>query len=161
MRPTVDYVAVGSKGRDFILRNQLHLIAEFTNYGDRPSLQDASAIAQVAVDAFLYGEADVVYLVYPKFINTVSQLPITLQTLPIQPPTEQEREDKTNEYIYEPDARSIYEALLPSYLNVQVYQALLETIASFYSAQMVAMKDVIDNANKLIQDSTSDQDSLF
>ncbi|HET7637469.1 MAG TPA: F0F1 ATP synthase subunit gamma, partial [Ktedonobacteraceae bacterium] len=61
---------------------------------------------------------------------------------------------KTIEYIYEPDAASIYEALLPRYVNVQVYQALLETIASFYSAQMVAMKNATDNANDLIQDLT-------
>ncbi len=153
-RPAVDYVAVGRKARDFVLRSQLHLIAEFTNYGDRPSLLDASAIAQVAVDAFLNGEADVVYLVFPKFINTVSQLPTSVQLLPVQPPTEQEGESKTIEYIYEPDAASIYEALLPRYVNVQVYQALLETIASFFSAQMVAMKNATDNANELIQDLT-------
>jgi len=147
-------VTVGRKGREFVLRNQLHLIAEFTKYGDRPSLPDASAIAQVAVDAFLNGEVDVVYLVYAKFINTVSQLPTAVQLLPVQPPTEQEGESKTVEYIYEPDAASIYEALLPRYVNVQVYQALLETIASFYSAQMVAMKNATDNANELIQDLT-------
>ncbi len=153
-RPAVDYVAVGRKGRDFVLRSQLHLIAEFTNYGDKPSLLDASAIAQVAVEAFLNGEVDVVYLVFPKFINTVSQMPTSVQLLPVQPPTEQEGESKTIEYIYEPDAASIYEALLPRYVNVQVYQALLETIASFYSAQMVAMKNATDNANELIQDLT-------
>lgn len=153
-RPAVDYVAVGRKGRDFVLRSQLHLIAEFTNYGDKPSLLDASAIAQVAVEAFLNGEVDVAYLVFPKFINTVSQLPTSVQLLPVQPPPEQEGESKTIEYIYEPDAASIYEALLPRYVNVQVYQALLETIASFYSAQMVAMKNATDNANELIQDLT-------
>ena len=153
-RPAVDYVAVGRKARDFVLRSQLHLIAEFTNYGDKPSLLDASAIAQVAVEAFLNGEVDVVYLVFPKFINTVSQMPTSVQLLPVQPPTEQEGESKTIEYIYEPDAASIYEALLPRYVNVQVYQALLETIASFYSAQMVAMKNATDNANELIQDLT-------
>jgi F-type H+-transporting ATPase subunit gamma len=153
-RPAVDYVAVGRKARDFVLRSQLHLIAEFTNYGDKPSLLDASAIAQVAVEAFLNAEVDVVYLVFPKFINTVSQLPTSVQLLPVQPPVEQEGESKTIEYIYEPDAASIYEALLPRYVNVQVYQALLETIASFYSAQMVAMKNATDNANDLIQDLT-------
>jgi F-type H+-transporting ATPase subunit gamma len=153
-RPAVDYVAVGRKGRDFILRSQLHLIAEFTNYGDKPSLLDASAVAQVAVDAFLNGEMDVVYLVYAKFINIVTQQPIVVQLLPVQPPTEQEGESRTVEYIYEPDAASIYEALLPRYVNVQVYQALLETIASFYAAQMVAMKNATDNANELIQDLT-------
>ena len=153
-RPAVDYVAVGRKGRDFVLRSQLHLIAEFTNYGDKPSLLDASAIAQVAVEAFLNAEVDVVYLVFPKFINTVSQLPTSVQLLPVQPPPEQEGESKTIEYIYEPDARSIFEALIPRYVDVLVYQALLETIASFFSAQMVAMKNASDNANDLIQDLT-------
>jgi len=153
-RPAVDYVVVGRKARDFVLRNQLHMIAEFTNYGDRPSVLDATAIAQVAMDAFLKGEVDVVYLVYAKFVSTVNQLPIAVQLLPVQPPTNQGEEGAIAEYIYEPDAASIYHALLPRYVDMQVYQALLESIASFYSAQMVAMKNATDNANELIQDLT-------
>ncbi len=153
-RPAVDYVAVGRKGRDFILRNQLHLLAEFTNYGDKPSLLDATAISQVAMDAFLNGEVDVVYLVYAKFINTVTQQPTAIQLLPVQPPTEQGGEISPVEYIYEPDAASIYEALLPRYVDVQVYQAMLEAVASELSAKMVAMKNATDNANELIQDLT-------
>jgi F-type H+-transporting ATPase subunit gamma len=153
-RPHIDFVAVGRKARDFIVRTQQNLIAEFVNYGDKPSLADARAIAQVAVDSFLKGEADVVYLVYPKFVNTVSQLPTAIQLLPVQPPTSEKGEHQTVEYIYEPDARSIFEALLPRYVDVLVYQSLLETIASFFSAQMVAMKNATDNANELIQDLT-------
>ena len=154
-RPDIEFVAVGRKGRDFIIRTQQHLIAEYVNLGDRPSLGDASAIAEVAVDAFLKGEVDVVYLVYPRFVNTVSQVPTAVQLLPVQPPSvEENQERKTVEYIYEPDARSIFEALLPRYVDVLVYQALLETIASFYSAQMVAMKNATDNANELVQDLT-------
>jgi F-type H+-transporting ATPase subunit gamma len=153
-RPAVDYVAVGRKGRDFILRNQLHLIAEFTNYGDKPSLLDATAISQVAMDEFLKGEVDVVYLVYAKFINTVTQQPTAIQLLPVQPPIEQGGEISPVEYIYEPDAASIYEALLPRYVDVQVYQAMLEAVASELSAKMVAMKNATDNANELIQDLT-------
>ena len=154
-RPAIDYIAVGRKGRDFIIRTQQHLVAEFTNYGDRPSLTDATAIAQVAVDAFLQGEVDIVYLVYPKFINTVTQLPVVVQLLPVQPPeAEQSDERRSVEYIYEPDAKSLFQALLPRYVDIQVYQALLETIASFYSAQMVAMKNATDSANELIQDLT-------
>jgi F-type H+-transporting ATPase subunit gamma len=152
-RPDVEYVAVGRKGRDFIVRTQQHLIAEFTNYGDRPGLNDAAAIAQVAVNAFLKGEVDVVYLAYPKFINTVTQQPVVVQMLPVQPP-QQEEQQEYREYIYEPDAKTIFQALLPRYVDVQVYQALLETIASFYSAQMVAMKNATDNAKELIQDLT-------
>jgi F-type H+-transporting ATPase subunit gamma len=154
-RPGIEYVAVGRKGRDFVMRNSFHLTAEFTNYGDRPSLLDASAIAQVATDAFLNESVDVVYMVYPKFINTVTQQPTVVQLLPVQPPTDEDNAGhETIEYIYEPDAASIFEALLPRYIDVQVYQALLETLASFYSAQMVAMKNASDNAKDLIQDLT-------
>jgi len=155
IQPGIQYIAVGRKGRDFIMRNQFHLAAEFTNYGDRPSLLDASAIAQVATEAFLKEEVDVVYLIYAKFINTVTQQPTVVQLLPVQPPTDEGRSSSESiEYIYEPDAASIFEALLPRYVNVQVYQALLEMLASFYSAQMVAMKNATDNANDLIQDLT-------
>ncbi len=153
-RPQIEFVAVGRKGRDFIVRSGQNLIAEFVNYGDKPTLNDARAIAQVAVDSFLKGEADVVYLVYPKFVNTVTQQPTAIQLLPVQPPTSENNEQKTVEYIYEPDARSIFEALVPRYVDVLVYQALLETIASFYSAQMVAMKNATDNAQDLIEDLT-------
>jgi F-type H+-transporting ATPase subunit gamma len=152
---SIDYVAVGKKGRDFVLRTQQKLAAEFTNYGDRPSLSDATAIAEVAVDAFLNGEVDVVYLVYAQFVNTVTQRPTTVQLLPVQPPeTDESQEDtrKATEYIYEPSAGEIFKALLPRYVDVQVYQALLETVASQQSAQMVAMKNATDNANALVQD---------
>jgi F-type H+-transporting ATPase subunit gamma len=151
-RPDIDYVAVGRKGRDFVVRNRLHLLAEFVNYGDRPSLRDAAAIAQVAKDAFLKEEVDVVYLVYARYINTVTQQPTAIQLLPVQPPKEQSGEHV--EYIYEPDAQSIFQALLPRYVDVQVYQALLEAVASEFSARYVAMKNATDNANDLVQDLT-------
>ena len=154
-RPGIDYIAVGRKGRDFIVRTQQNLIAEFVNYGDKPSIADARAISQVAVDSFQKGEVDVVYLVYPQFVNTVTQKPIAVQLLPVQPPESNEEDSqKSIEYIYEPDARSIFEALLPRYVDVLVYQSLLETVASFYSAQMIAMKNATDNAQELTQDLT-------
>jgi F-type H+-transporting ATPase subunit gamma len=151
-RPNLDFIAVGRKGRDFLVRTQQHLLAEFTNYGDRPNISDATAIAQVAVDAFLKGEVDVVYLVYAKFVNTVTQQPTAVQLLPVQPPETQGNERETLEYIYEPDAETIFQALLPRYVDVLVYQALLEAVASFQSARMVAMKNATDSANDLIQD---------
>jgi F-type H+-transporting ATPase subunit gamma len=153
-RPGIDYIAVGRKGRDFIIRNRFHMLAEFTNYGDRPSLRDAAAIAQVAKDSFLKGEVDVVYLVYARFINVVTQQPTVVQLLPVQPPEDQGNEAHSVEYIYEPDAQSIFEALLPRYVDVQVYQAMLESVASEQSAKYVAMKNATDNANELIQDLT-------
>ncbi|GAC1389956.1 MAG: ATP synthase F1 subunit gamma [Ktedonobacteraceae bacterium] len=155
-RPKVEYIAVGRKGRDFVVRSQLSLIAEFINYGDRPSLADARAIAQVATDAFLKGEVDAVYLVYAQYVNTVTQRPITVPLLPVTPPTKEENEEQEHkvDYIYEPDAKTLFAALLPRYVDILVYQALLETIASFYSAQMVAMKNATDSAQDLVEDLT-------
>ena len=153
-RPGTEFIAVGRKVRDFIVRTEQRMIAEFVNYGDKPTLSDASAIAQVAVDAFLKGEVDVVYLVYAKFVNAITQQPIAVQLLPVQPPAEETNERKTIEYIYEPDARSIFEALLPRYVDVQVYQAMLEAVASEQSAKFTAMKNATDNANELIDDLT-------
>jgi len=150
--PSISYIGVGRKGRDFIVRAQQNLIAEFINYGDRPSMNDASAIAQVAVDAFLKGEVDVVYLVYAKFVNTMTQQPTAIQLLPVQPPTEQG--ESSTDYIYEPSPGEIFQALLPRYVDVQVYQTLLEAVASEQSAKMVAMKNATDNANELVQDLT-------
>jgi F-type H+-transporting ATPase subunit gamma len=151
-RPDIQYIAVGRKGRDFIIRTQQHLIAEFTNIGDRPSMNDATAIAQVAMDAFLKEEVDVVYMVYPKFVNTVTQLPTVVQLLPVQPPEKKEGEQTKIDYIYEPSPNEIYQALLPRYVDTLIYQAMLELVASQYSAQMVAMKNATDNANELLQD---------
>jgi len=153
-RPGTEFIAVGRKVRDFIVRTDQRMIAEFVNYGDKPTLSDASAIAQVAVDAFLKGEVDVVYLVYARFVNAITQQPIAIQLLPVQPPAEEANERKTIEYIYEPDARSIFEALLPRYVDVQVYQAMLEAVASEQSAKFTAMKNATDNANELIDDLT-------
>lgn len=150
--PDIQYIAVGRKGRDFIVRTQQHLIAEFTNIGDRPSMNDATAIAEVAMDVFLKGEVDVVYMVYPKFVNTVTQQPTVVQLLPVQPPEEKEGERTSIDYIYEPAPNEIYQALLPRYVDTLVYQALLELVASQLSAQMVAMKNATDNANELLQD---------
>ncbi|HEY5002356.1 MAG TPA: ATP synthase F1 subunit gamma [Ktedonobacteraceae bacterium] len=151
-RPNIHYIAVGRKARDFIVRTEQHLVAEFTNIGNQPSMNDATAIAQVAMDTFLKEEADVVYMVYPKFVNTVTQQPTAVQLLPIQPP-EQKEDERTNiDYIYEPSANEIYKALLPRYVDIQVYQAMLELVASQLSAQMVSMKNATDNANELVQD---------
>ena len=151
-KASVDFVAVGRKGRDFVVRSPYNLLAEFTNYGDKPGLNDASAIAQVAVDAFVSGDVDVVYLVYARYINTVTQVPTVVKLLPVEPPTD-EGDDKQNvEYIYEPNPQSLFEALLPRYIDLQVYQALLESLASQWSAQMVAMKNATDSAKELLED---------
>ncbi len=142
-------IAVGKKGRDFMVRTRQDVIAEFIRLGDRPSFEDVRPITQIAINEFLSGEVDAVHIVYPQFVNTLTQRPEVVQVLPIERP---EGAGGTEDYIFEPDAKDVLNALLPRYVEVQVYQAVLETVASFYSAQMVAMRNATDNAKELVAD---------
>jgi F-type H+-transporting ATPase subunit gamma len=149
----VQFVAVGRRGRDFLVRNRLPLLAEFTNLGDIPRVSDVRAIARVVSDAYLSGQVDRWFLVYPKFISSLVQSPTPVQLLPVQPPTDVTDDPNANlDYIFEPDAGSIYAALLPRYLETMIYQPILESVASFYAAQFVAMKNATDNATDLADD---------
>lgn len=150
----ISYIAVGRRGRDFLARSQQPLIAEFTNLGDQPALADVRAIARAVTDAYINGEVDRVLLVYPKFVSTVVQTPTVIQLLPVEPPETAETNGPTPQYIYEPSAGAIFAALLPRYVETLIYQPLLENVASFYSAQMVAMKNATDNATELVDDLT-------
>ncbi|HEX5159011.1 MAG TPA: ATP synthase F1 subunit gamma [Ktedonobacterales bacterium] len=150
----ISYVAVGRRGRDFLSRTQQPIIAEFTNLGDQPAQADVRAIARAVSDAYLNGDVDRVLLVYPKFISTVVQTPTVIQLLPVEPPEEADTGGPTPQYIYEPNAAEIFAALLPRYIETLIYQPLLENVASFYSAQMVAMKNATDNATDLVDDLT-------
>ncbi|MBA2758414.1 MAG: ATP synthase F1 subunit gamma [Chloroflexia bacterium] len=143
-------IAVGKKGRDFMTRTDQDLIADFTGLGDGPSLDDIRPIAQIAIQEFLTGSVDSVHLVYPKFVNTLTQTPEVVQILPIVRPEGDEAQDVN--YIFEPDAPTVLNEILPRYVEVLLYQAVLETVASFYSAQMVAMRNATDNAKELAED---------
>jgi F-type H+-transporting ATPase subunit gamma len=148
----VQVVSVGRKGQDFLVRRGRNLLGTFTGIIDRVRYDDVIPIARVIMDSFVNGSVDRALLVYPRFISTLSQRPEVVQLLPIEPP-ESARESRQHlDYIFEPDPQSILEQLLPRYIEVQIYQAILETAASFFSAQMVAMRNATDNANDLVQD---------
>ncbi len=149
----VSFIAVGRKGRDFLTRSRQPLIAEFTKLGDQPSQANVRAIARAITDAYLGEEIDRALLVYPKYVSAVTQTPTVLQLLPVEPP-EAEAEGATPQYIFEPDATTIFAELLPRYLETLIYQPLLETVASFYAAQMIAMRNATDNANDFLADLT-------
>ncbi len=145
----VEIIAVGKKGIQFAARTRQNVVAEFRGLGDRPSLDDIRPITQVAVDEFLSGKVDAVHLVFPQFVNTLVQRPEVVQILPIVRP---EKSNTTDDYIFEPDAKAVLNGILPRYVEVLVYQAVLDTVASFYSAQMVAMRNATDNAKDLVAD---------
>jgi F-type H+-transporting ATPase subunit gamma len=149
---TVQVVTVGRKGQDFLVRRGRALLGTFVGIVDRVQYDDIIPIARVVMDSFLSGSIDRAVLVYPRFVSTLTQRPEVAQLLPITaPPTEPGQPVRRLDYIFEPDPISILEQLLPRYVEVQIYQAMLETAASFYSAQMVAMRNATENANELVQ----------
>jgi F-type H+-transporting ATPase subunit gamma len=145
-------VAVGRKGRDFFHRTNVPMTAEFTDLGDYPEYLEVLPIARVVIDDYLSGALDQVLLVYPYFVNTMTQEPRVQQLLPIEPP--QQASTRAVDYIYEPSREEVLAALLPRYIEMQIYAAVLEAVASEQSARMVAMRNATDAANEMIQELT-------
>ena len=148
----VTLIAVGRKGLDFMRRYGRDIRAEFTRLGDRPSLLDTLPISRIIIDDYTDGTVDLVYLSYTQFISTMNQRPVLQQLLPVEPAPIPQAQNV--DYIYEPSSALVLGELLPRFVEMQVYHAILESIASEQSARMVAMRNATDNANELIQDLT-------
>jgi F-type H+-transporting ATPase subunit gamma len=148
----VTLITIGRKGRDFMRRYGREIRAEFTALGDRPCLLDTLPISRIIIDDYTNGIIDLVYLVYAQFISTMAQKPLVQQILPVEP-AEIPQAQKVD-YIYEPGPGVVLGELLPRFVEMQVYHAILESIASEQSARMVAMRNATDNANELIEELT-------
>jgi F-type H+-transporting ATPase subunit gamma len=153
----VKYIAVGRKGRDLLIRRRKPVIAEFSNLPAAPSFMDVSAIGRLAVDAFTKGEVDEVYLVYTDFINMSRQVTMVKRLLPLELGEQGRVEDFERRpagpaaaYEYEPDQREILDEIIPRFTALQVYQAILESLASEHAARMIAMRNATDNAKELV-----------
>ena len=152
----VKYIAIGRKGRDLLFRRRKQVIAEFSNLPAAPSFADVSAIGRLAVDSFLNGEVDEVFLVYTNFYTIARQAVEVQKLLPLELETEHEHvlvdhSRKTHAaYIYEPAEREILDEIIPRFTALQVYQAILESLASEHAARMVAMRNATDNARELV-----------
>jgi len=145
----VSFITVGRKGRDFLMRYGFQVVAEFTGIPGRPALLDVLPVAQVAIKDFLTGDWDTVYLAYTGFINTLVQRPTIARLLPLEPVWETQTHASVD-YIYEPDPGTILDQVLPRFTELQIYQAMLESIASEQSARMVAMRNAREAATDLI-----------
>ncbi len=143
----VDLVTVGRRGQDYMLRRGLRLEATFTQIGDAPGIVVAQPMAKIVMSQYIRGSIDAAYIVFPKFVNTLVQRVTVEQLLPVVPAKVSGGQP---EYIYEPGPEEILAALLPRYVEVQIYQSMLETIASEQSARMIAMRNATDNAKELI-----------
>jgi F-type H+-transporting ATPase subunit gamma len=146
----VTVITVGRKARAFARIAKLDVRAEFTGISDRATMQETMAISRMVIDDYSRGEVDLVYLAYPRFISTVVQKPTIEVLLPIEPATLPP--GQVAEYIYEPDPLTVLNELLPRFVEMEIYHAILELIASEQSARMVAMRNAGDNAEDLTKD---------
>ena len=146
----VNVITVGRKARAFARIARLDVRAEFSGISDRATMQDTMPISRILIEDYSKGEVGLIYLAYPAFVSTMVQKP-TIQTLvPIEPA--KLPPGQVAEYIYEPDPFSVLKELLPRFVEMEVYHAILELIASEQSARMVAMRNAGDNAEDLIKD---------
>lgn len=162
------FIAAGKKAVQFVARTRRQLAAEFV-YGDEPKFSEAQAIASFARDLFLKREVDQVRIVATEFVNTLTQRPIKLDFLPVGeikglkiPGAEAEAKPPADsrETVFEPGAAAVLGYLLSHYLNIYVYQILLNSRASEQSARMVSMKNATDNADHLIKHLTLEYNNL-
>jgi F-type H+-transporting ATPase subunit gamma len=154
------FITAGRKAAQFVARSGRRLVAEFA-YGDMPRFPEAKAIAGCAMDLFLQQDADEVLVIATRFVNTLTLQPLCLQFLPVGEikglsipgmKSEQELAADTSEFVFEPGPEAILSYLLSHYLNIYVYQVLLNAKASEQSARMVSMKNATDSAEGLIRD---------
>ena len=149
----VDLCVIGRKGQAFFKRVGGRVISSVDQLGDTPGIKDLIGAVKVMLDAFYNGEIDALHIVSNEFVNTMTQKPTVKQLLPL--PTS---EDDTKtlghhwDYIYEPDAKELLDELLERYMELQVYQGVVENIACEQAAKMIAMKSATDNAGDLIKE---------
>lgn len=154
----VSFIAVGRKGRDMLLRRRKPVIADFSNLPNSPRFQDVSSIGWLAVDEFLNGHFDEVFLAYTKFNNMLSQTPLVRKILPLDVELADDGKEGFNVthhqasgvFSYEPGQSEILDEIIPRFTALQIYQSILESQASENAARMVAMQNATDNASELI-----------
>lgn len=148
----VEVVTVGKKGRDWLMRYDPVIRAEFTQMSDSPTTTDIGPVVRVLIDDYNQGYFDEVYAIYTDFVNTIKQIPVTLRLLPVEPA--EETGILAPEYIFEPSPEAVLNQVLFGFTEVQILQALYESIASEHSARMVAMRNATDAAGELIDSLT-------
>ena len=147
----IDFGVVGSKAAAFFGNMGSNITSQISGLGDNPSITDLIGSVKVMLNAYDNGEIDKLYVVYNKFVNTMTQQPTIDQLLPL-PKSDDEAIQNRWDYLYEPDAQVLLDQLLVRYTESQVYQGVVENLACEQAARMVAMKAATDNAGDLIDD---------
>ena len=140
---------IGSKATSFFQRMGGDVMAQTAQLGDKPKVEQVLGLIKSTIDSFISGEIDEVYIVYNKFLNTVSQDPTMQKVLPIKAEEKDNDYDHYWDYLYEPDAETVLESLFTRYIESLVYRGLVENLACEQASRMVAMKAASDNATDL------------
>jgi F-type H+-transporting ATPase subunit gamma len=154
----VKFISIGRKGTELLHRRGMELMADFRDLPAEPTFADISAVGRMAVEEFLAGNADEVYLLYTDFVNMVRQDPVIKKLLPLEYESEEglveaefgtKKEGINASYFYEPGQIEILDEIIPRFTALQIFQAVLESFASEHASRMVAMKSATDNATEL------------
>ncbi len=152
----VHTTAIGNRGFGFLQRLNASIVSHYVQIGDRPHMEKLIGPVKALIDMYADGRIDAVYVAFSRFVNTMKQEPVIEQLLPLSAESllqsEEEKRAYSWDYIYEPDAPAVIDALLVRYAEALIYQAVAENMASEQSARMVAMKAASDNAKKLIEE---------
>jgi len=140
---------IGSKATSFFQRMGGDVMAQTAQLGDKPKIEQVLGLIKSTIDSFISGEIDEVYIVYNKFLNTVSQDPTMQKVLPIKAEEKDNDYDHYWDYLYEPDAETVLESLFTRYIESLVYRGLVENLTCEQASRMVAMKAASDNATDL------------
>ncbi len=151
----IEAITVGRKGRDALRRAGVPIAAHFAQLGDRPSFADVTPIARLVTEDFLAEKYDEIDIAYSTFVSTLAQKPEIDTILPVvRPEMADDAEQSNDEYLFEPSPEAVLRRLLPHYVAINIYRAVLENNASEQSARMIAMRNSTENANELIDDLT-------
>ncbi len=145
----INLVLVGRKGADHFRRRRATIADRHINILATPAEELAAAVTEKAVERFVKGETDAVYILYSRFRSALSQVPTLEKLLPVALP-ETENTDQLTEYLYEPSAEALLASLLPKMAEVAIFRALLEATASEHGARMTAMDSATTNASKMM-----------
>lgn len=154
----VSYVTVGKKGRDMLIRRQHKVFAEFSGLSNVPKFIETSQIGYLAVDSFLNGEFDEVYIAYTQFISMLNHKAVVRKILPLDVAISENEKEETNVthrvqhgvFIYEPGQVELLDEIVPRFTALQIYQAILSAQASENAARMIAMQNATENAIELV-----------
>ncbi|MFS1563335.1 MAG: F0F1 ATP synthase subunit gamma [Candidatus Arsenophonus phytopathogenicus] len=148
----IDLALIGSKAVSFFNSVGGNIVAQVTAMGDDPSLSDLIGPVKIMLEAYDEGRLDKLYVVTNKFVNTMTQVPTITQLLPLPAGDDETLKKKSWDYLYEPDPKILLDTLLRRYIESQVYQSVVENLASEQAARMVTMKAATDNGGNLIKE---------